>query len=104
MTEINDAWQAILNVLALVPPGCVCTYGKLAELAGHPGKARYVGYILKNLPEDSALPWHRIINAQGCISFPPHSEKHALQRDLLENEGVFLVRDRIPLRTTLWQG
>jgi methylated-DNA-protein-cysteine methyltransferase-like protein len=104
MSDTDDACQAILNVLNLVPPGRVCTYGKIAELAGHPGKARFVGYILKNLPDDSTLPWHRIVNAQGRISFPPHSEKHALQCSLLANEGVFLVRERISLRTTLWQG
>lgn len=102
--QTDDSWQAILNVLGSVPHGHVCTYGKIAELAGCPGKSRYVGYILKNLPDDSRLPWHRIVNAQGRISFPLHSEKHTLQRTLLENEGIHFLRDRITLRTVLWQG
>jgi methylated-DNA-protein-cysteine methyltransferase related protein len=102
--EHNDSFQAILNVLGSVPLGRVCTYGKIAELAGCPGKSRYVGYILKNLPSDSTLPWHRIINAQGHISFPLHSDRYALQRSLLENEGIHFLHDRINLRTFLWQG
>ena len=100
----DDSWQAILNVLGAVPPGRVCTYGKIAELAGCPGKSRYVGYILKSLPDDSRLPWHRIVNAQGRISFPLHSDRYALQRSLLENEGIHFLRDRITLCTFLWQG
>lgn len=100
----DNSFQAILNVLGSVPHGSICTYGKIAELAGYPSKSRYVGYILKNLPSDSTLPWHRIINAQGRISFPLHSEKHTLQRSLLESEGIHFLHDRIKLRTFLWQG
>jgi len=104
MSETVDAWQAILNVLASVPYGQVCTYGQIARLAGCPGKARYVGYILKNLPEDSRLPWHRIVNAQGQISFQSDSDKHNLQRTLLTQEGVLFFQNRIQLRHFLWQG
>jgi methylated-DNA-protein-cysteine methyltransferase-like protein len=34
------------------------------------------------------LPWHRVLNAAGRISFPEGSAAHALQRSRLEAEGV----------------
>lgn len=75
-------------VLANIPEGKVLTYGQLAEQAGRPGKARWVGQMLSHLPNDSKLPWHRVINAQGLLSFPEGSELYQQQRGLLEDEGV----------------
>lgn len=100
----DETTQAILNVLAAIPRGRVCTYGTIAALAGRPGSARQVGFILKSLPADSVLPWHRVINAQGRISFPQHSEKHALQKSLIEAEGVPFLNQKVNLRTFLWHG
>jgi methylated-DNA-protein-cysteine methyltransferase-like protein len=93
-------------VVARIPPGRVATYGQVATLAGLPGHARLVGYALHGLPGESALPWHRVVNAQGRISQrsePGPSE--GLQRHLLEEEGVqFDERDRIDLRRYGWKG
>ena len=55
------------------------------------------------LPEDSGIPWHRIINSQGRISLRTGSEGHHLQRILLEAEGiVFSADDRIDLVEYRW--
>ena len=35
---------------------------------GSPAAARAVGYALANLPEDTDVPWWRVINAKGTIS------------------------------------
>jgi methylated-DNA-protein-cysteine methyltransferase-like protein len=100
-----ESHQAILSVLQAIPSGRVCTYGSVARLAGQPGKARLVGYILKWLPADSTLPWHRVVNAQGRISFPENAEQHKLQRTLLQNEGLqFEHNGRIRLDHYGWQG
>ena len=59
--------RAIMEAVAQIPPGCVLSYGKVAELAGLPGRARLVGNVLKTLPPGSKLPWHRVVNAAGEI-------------------------------------
>ena len=100
----NDSHQAILQTLASIPSGYVCTYGAVAKLSGNAGKARYVGHILKNLPQSSSIPWHRVINSQGRSSFPAHSERHTLQITRLEKEGVQIINGKIKLKTYLWQG
>ncbi|MCB1670841.1 MAG: MGMT family protein [Gammaproteobacteria bacterium] len=90
--------EKIWRVVYGIPAGQVATYGQVARLAGLPGYARYVGTVLKQLPDDSHLPWHRVVNAQGRISFPAMSSQYQLQRSLLESEGVVFVNDRLSLR------
>lgn len=63
----NQLRQRVLRLVAEIPVGQVVTYGQLATLAGHVGAARQVGYIMNSL-QDSELPWHRVINAQGRVS------------------------------------
>lgn len=74
------------------------TYGQVASMAGLPGYARYVGAVLKKLPMGSRLPWHRVINASGRISFPHGSEQYYRQKQLLEAEGIVFVNGRLSLQ------
>lgn len=78
----------ILATVALIPEGRVATYGQIAFLAGLPGRARQVGFALRGLPEGSAVPWHRVLNAQGAISSRDDPAWEGFQRHLLEEEGV----------------
>jgi methylated-DNA-protein-cysteine methyltransferase related protein len=53
-------------------------------------------------PED-AVPWHRIINAQGRISHRGDVGRAQRQRQLLEAEGiVFDATDRVDLARYRW--
>jgi len=98
----NDSKHAIIQIIGAIPAGRVCTYGRVAELAGLPRHARYVGTILKQLPKGSTLPWHRVINGKGQISFPAGSDRWLLQKHKLALEGIVLVNDRVPLRQFRW--
>jgi len=77
-------WAAVADI----PAGRVDSYGGVARRAGLPGRARLVGHALRTAPDALKLPWHRVINATGRIAFPAGSPQHALQRRLLEAEGV----------------
>ncbi len=92
-------WQS----LAAIPAGTVVTYGQLAQLAGLPGYARFVGSTLKQLPADSGLPWHRVINASGRISFADGSEAYLRQRQRLQDEGIHIQQGRISLARFQWR-
>jgi len=80
--------ELIWQVVAAIPYGRVLSYGQVAKSCGYPNHARYVGTTLKMLPEDTRLPWHRVVNAKGEISFPVNSEAYKRQISLLEKEGV----------------
>jgi len=102
---LTDTYRAIYAIVGSIPAGRVATYGQVASLAGLPGRARLVGYALSALAGRSTIPWHRVVNAQGCIS--PRScgsDADSEQRLRLEHEGVgFDANGRIPLKRFLWQ-
>ncbi|MBC6428765.1 MAG: MGMT family protein [Cellvibrionales bacterium] len=92
--------EPIYQVLSTIPPGRVVTYGQLAQLAGLGRGARQVARALSNLPPNTRLPWHRVINAQGRISLPPPAANK--QRHRLEAEGVHVQNNRINLKRFQW--
>lgn len=83
----------------------MATYGQIAILAGLRGHARQVGYALAALPAGSNVPWHRVINAQGCISLRTrYGDGDNRQRRLLEKERVrFDERGRVSLARYQWR-
>lgn len=96
--------QRIWQVVMLIPPGTVATYGDVARQAGLPGAARRVGRALRGLPDDTRIPWHRVLNAQGRLVVPGGSDARHRQRQRLESEGViFRSTDAVSLRQYRWQ-
>lgn len=99
----TNTYARIYAVVRRIPGGRVATYGQVAALAGLRGHARQVGYALSALRTDSDVPWHRVINAQGRVSPRSSPGADALQRRLLEAEGVRFEADgRIPLARFRW--
>lgn len=90
--------EAIYLALMSIPAGKVITYGQLAALAGLPGAARLAGTVLCGLPENTELPWHRVINAQGKISLPQDTAAYKKQWQRLQAEGVEIKNGKISLR------
>ena len=79
------------------------SYGAVARRAGLAGHARQVGYAMHALPDGTAVPWHRVVNAQGEISRRKSGSGALVQRVLLEREGVrFTARGRIDLERFGW--
>lgn len=87
----------------MIPAGKVATYGQVAALAGLPRGARLVGNTLGKLPAGSKLPWYRVLNSQGRLSFPPRSAAFRRQREALRAEGVVLIKGRLKLRDYRWE-
>ena len=81
----------------------MATYGQVARLAGYPSHARFVGATLKNLPRGTRLPWHRVVNGKGQLSFPVNSQSWREQKKRLEVEGVVFISSRFSLKTFQWQ-
>ncbi len=103
--KVQSAYQKIYLVVRQIPIGRVATYGQIAELAGLAGKSRLVGYAMFQVDPTSDLPWQRVINAKGEISYSIAREGgDYVQRNLLEQEGiVFNDRGKIDLKQYLWQ-
>jgi alkylated DNA nucleotide flippase Atl1 len=78
--------QRVLARVRAIPPGFVRTYGDCS-----PGSPRVAGAVLAACTDD-ALPWHRVVRADGSLA------KGARQRHLLDQEGVPFRGQRVELR------
>ncbi len=101
----HSSRQRIYDVVRAVPRGKVATYGQIAMLAGLDGQARQVGYAMAAVPASSAVPWHRVINAQGRVSMRSEGPGGTIiQQQLLEREGVvFSEGGRVALARFGWK-
>jgi methylated-DNA-protein-cysteine methyltransferase-like protein len=101
----TPVFERIYALIRQVPRGQVVTYGQVAGLVGGIS-AQMVGFALAALRDRSGVepvPWQRVINAQGKIS--PHGMGFgtAVQRELLEDEGViFDAEGRVDLSVFRW--
>lgn len=83
---------AVYQCLSLVPEGRVTTYKQLATLAGYPRHSRFAGRLMANLPDNSRLPWWRVVRSDGDIT---QGER---QKALLLDEGVVVLGNKVALR------
>lgn len=62
-----------------------------------PSHARFVGRTLSRLPADTALPWHRVVNARLEIAqrAADGTDDGSEQRRRLQDEGIEFVGRRI---------
>lgn len=103
--EMPNFYASVYRLVALIPAGKVTTYGQIARWLGHPSAARAVGYALHALPTGSDVPWQRVINAAGRVSARCDRHYEAIQRALLEAEGVrFDPYGNVNLQTFGWLG
>jgi methylated-DNA-protein-cysteine methyltransferase-like protein len=94
--------RKVIEIIKSIPEGNVCTYGRIAAMAGQPNGARQVTRIIHSMSRKHDLPWHRVINARGHISLPKFNG-YDEQKARLRQEGIeFDANDRVDLATYLW--
>lgn len=104
MAKPTDFTKKVVATIKKIPKGKVASYGQIAKLAGNPLGSRGVVWILHSSSATNDLPWHRVINAKGRISFPPMSEHWFRQKALLEKEGIeFDEGDVVDLKIYQWK-
>jgi methylated-DNA-protein-cysteine methyltransferase related protein len=94
MEEISF-YKKVYELVSKIPKGKVSSYGKIAVLLGKPRAARAVGYALNALKktELQKVPWQRVINSKGRITFKGDTIRANLQRKILESEGIVFHSD-----------
>lgn len=104
MKEKTEFSKKVISLIKKIPKGKVATYSQIAKLAGNPNGTRGVVWILHSSSANEDLPWFRVINAKGKISFPSMSPHERRQRAILEREGIeFDEFDVIDLETYQWK-
>lgn len=102
-SERDETTARIHATVDAIARGRVATYGQVAAEAGLVRRARLVGRVLRDLPPGSALPWHRVVRADGSIAPRGDGASERLQARLLAAEGVALdARGRVDLGRYRW--
>jgi methylated-DNA-protein-cysteine methyltransferase-like protein len=103
---VNVKHVKIWETVQAIPKGKVACYGQVADLAGLPGRSRLVGKALGFVPKlgwnNKPVPWYRVINSQGKISFPVGSDSFIRQTNLLLDEQVVVLGGKIKLKQFQW--
>jgi len=94
---MQDSHARVYAAIAAIPPGRVASYGAIAARAGLPGRARLVGKLLGEVPDDMELPWFRVLRASGEIALPKGSRGFREQVRRLRAEGVEVRNGRVAL-------
>ncbi len=101
--QTNNNSERIWQTVSQIPKGNVASYGQVAKLAGLPRAARLVGNVLRKLPNDTQLPWHRVINGQGKISLTIDSPSYKEQKARLIDEGIIFNGEKVSLTKYAWK-
>jgi methylated-DNA-protein-cysteine methyltransferase-like protein len=102
-TKDERLFHKILDIVRQIPEGHVATYGQIAIIAGTQNP-RLVGFALATLKEGTDIPWFRVINSKGEISFPEKSDGFKIQYSLLQNDGIiFDAKNSIDLKQFGWK-
>jgi alkylated DNA nucleotide flippase Atl1 len=97
--EIGEFASGVLDVVDLIPPGAVMTYGDIAEYLGR-GGPRQVGQVMSAW--GGAVAWWRVVKADG--SPPPGHEREAIRHYRDEGTPMRPGGRRLDLRRARWDG
>lgn len=92
--------RTLYDLVKLIPPGKVTTYGNLAKALGSVKFSRAVGNALhknpyaftkenlKNLKPEILVPCHRVVNSKGMLAENFGYGGKVMQKEMLQKEGI----------------
>jgi len=86
-------YDKVFRVTEAIPFGRVTNYGAIADFLAL-GSARMVGWALNKCAHLS-IPAHRVVNRKGELSGRNQFPHPDLMQELLENEGIEIVNNKI---------
>lgn len=90
--------EAVYKAVGLIPKGRVATYGQVAVMAGYTvGASRAVGNAIHSNADPVKVPCHRVVGADGRMGSNFGRGGPAVQRQILEKEGVVFLNDKVDL-------
>lgn len=108
-------FESVWDIVRQIPAGKVSSYGQIASMIPPDADMeptqlrrlapRWVGAAMRKTPRGKSIPWHRVINSRGMISFPAGSAQAEEQRRRLEAEGLrFDESGKVNFARVGWQG
>lgn len=91
--KLENIFDAVYDVVRLIPKGRVTNYGAIARYLGT-NSSRMIGWAMNACHGIDDVPAHRVVNRIGVLTGKHHFGGNRMQ-ELLENEGVTVVNDKI---------
>jgi methylated-DNA-protein-cysteine methyltransferase-like protein len=89
-------YEQVHQVVRLIPKGRVSSYGAIASYLGSRGSSRMVGYAMNaSHTAFPPVPAQRVVNRNGLLSGKFHFGSLDMMQQLLENEGIKVVNDKV---------
>lgn len=94
---MNDSFfDQVYEVVKLIPPGRVTSYGAIARYLGTARAARMVGWAMNNShKQPEVIPAHRVVNRKGLLTGKHFFGGPDAMQELLESEGIRIENDQI---------
>ncbi|WLD58239.1 MGMT family protein [Salinispirillum sp. LH 10-3-1] len=86
--------EQLYQLVDSLPRHQVTSYGALAKAIGGVGP-RQVARAMGQLPEDTQLPWHRVIRSDGTLAEHARADE---QESRLLADGIPVSRNRVHRR------
>jgi methylated-DNA-protein-cysteine methyltransferase-like protein len=94
--NVSDFFSKVYEIVKLIPPGRVTSYGAIAKYLGTAGSARMVGWAMNaSHSHPGFVPAHRVVNRNGLLTGKHHFDTPNAMKELLENEGIKVRGDQI---------
>lgn len=91
----NDFFDAVFQVVKLIPTGRVTSYGAIAVYLGAKRSSRTVGYAMNVSHAIPGIPAHRVVNRNGQLTGKMHFSSPNEMEELLFKEGIIVKNDQI---------
>ncbi|MCF8295116.1 MAG: MGMT family protein [Bacteroidales bacterium] len=92
----DDFFDKVFQVVRLIPPGRVSSYGAIASYLGVARSARMVGWALNTCNWfETGIPAHRVVNRKGLLTGKHYFGGQTTMADLLKSEGIHIENDQI---------
>jgi methylated-DNA-protein-cysteine methyltransferase-like protein len=89
-------FEDVYAVTRLIPKGRVTSYGAIARYLGTGKSSRMVGWAMNNAgSQKPKVPAHRVVNRNGLLTGKHNFGHPDLMQQLLEKEGVKVVKDKV---------
>jgi len=92
----RNFFEDVFEVVRLIPRGRVTNYGSIAKYLGSGLSSRMVGWAMNaSHVSNSPVPAQRVVNRNGMLTGKHHFATPTLMEELLKQEGVVVVKDKV---------
>lgn len=96
MQKHEDFFKNVYDVVRLIPKGRVTSYGAIAKYLGTARSSRMIGWAMNAAHgQKEYVPAHRVVNRNGELTGKHHFATPFLMQELLEKEGIKIVKDKV---------